>query len=193
VRKLAGIAAVLFVVGGSAFAQLPSGNVFIGYSYSNINSLAGSKNLNGWEASLEAKFRPWIGVVADFSGGYGSYNTGICAIGIPGQCQFGPTSVHRYTYMFGPRVSIPLRKFTLLRRSIPLGRFTLFAHALGGAAHINDQGSTDTSLAGALGGGFDYKLIRGITWRAQADIVHTEFFDVTGNNLRLSTGFDFRF
>jgi hypothetical protein len=193
VRKLSGIAAVFFVIGGAAFAQLPGGNVFIGYSFSRINSLAGTKNLNGGEASLEGKILPWVGVVADFSGGYGSYNTGVCAIGVVGQCQFGPTNVIRYTYLFGPRVSIPLRKFTVFRRSIPLGRFTPFAHALFGAAHINDQGNTDTSFASAFGGGLDYKLIRGIAWRFQADYVHTSFFGVSGYNLRASTGIDLRF
>jgi hypothetical protein len=193
VRKLAGITAVFFAICGSAFAQIPSGNVFIGYSFSRINSLAGTKNLNGGEASFEAKFFPWIGIVADFSGGYGSYNTGICAVGRPGQCLFGPTSVRRFTYLFGPRVSVPLRRFTLLHRSVPLNRLTPFAHALFGVAQINDQGNTDTSFASAFGGGLDYKLIRGIAWRAQADYVHTNFFSVSGYDLRLSTGIDFRF
>lgn len=177
-RKFAGISLAVFVIIGGAYAQIPtSGNIFVGYSYSRTNSPGGASNLNGWEGSLEGKFLPWVGIVADFGAGYGSNH-------FPIEGPFGvnlSTSVRRYTYLFGPRVSIPI------------GKFTPFAHFLFGAAHVNDRGATDTSFATAVGGGLDYKLIKGVAWRVQLDNVHTNFFSRGENHVRFSTGIDFRF
>ena len=181
-RKIAGIALAVVVVAGSAFAQIPtSGNIFIGYSYTRTNSFANTVNLNGWEGSLEGKFLPWIGIVADFGAGYGSDNTGFPIACVITGCRIRGASVRKYTYLFGPRASIAI------------GRFTPFAHALFGAGHINDRGNTDTSFATAVGGGLDYKLIKGVAWRVQGDNVHTNFFGSGENHFRFSTGIDIRF
>jgi hypothetical protein len=175
VPKSAGIGLLIFVIAATASAQVPtSGNIFVGYSFSRTNSIAETVSLNGWEGSLEGKFLPWIGMVADFSGGYGSDDT---AIPLP----FVGTDVRRYTYLFGPRLSIPV------------GRFTPFAHFLFGAAHINARGDTDTSFATAVGGGIDYRLIHGVAWRLQLDNVHTNLFSTGANHIRFSTGIDLRF
>ena len=179
-RKFAGITLALFAVIGVAHAQIPtSGNIFVGYSLSQTRP-SSPLTLNGWEGSLEGKFFPWVGIVADFSAGYGKNNL---AIPVPCAITTCPTTqnVRRYTYLFGPRVSIPIR------------RFTPFVQALFGAAHINDQGSTDTSFADAIGGGLDYRLIHGLAWRVQADSLHTNFFNVGENHFRFSTGIDVRF
>ena len=179
-RLFAGIAIVAFVSAGAAFAQIPtSGNIFIGYSYSRENAVPGglpTVNINGWEGSLEGKFLPWIGLVADFGAGYGSSTEFVPATGGPSRID-----VRRYTYLFGPRVSVAV------------GKFTPFAHALFGAAHVNDGGITDTSFASAVGGGLDYRLIHGIAWRVQGDEVHTRFFGGGQDHFRFSTGIDFRF
>ena len=53
--------------------------------------------------------------------------------------------------------------------------------------------NSDTSLATAIGGGLDYKLIKGIAWRVQGDELHTRFFGGGQNNFRFSTGIVFRF
>jgi opacity protein-like surface antigen len=82
------------------------------------------------------------------------------------------------------------------RVSVSVGRFTPFAHALFGGAHINDSGAasnSDTSFATAIGGGLDYKFIKGVAWRFQGDALHTHFFGAGQNNLRLSTGLVLRF
>ena len=179
-RKTAGVLLGLFLAAGMAHAQIPtSGNVFVGYSFSRADSGPGlsTTNLNGWEASLEGKFLPWIGIVADFGAGYGDGRLPIaCAFSCP-----NTANLRRYTYLFGPRVSIPIR------------RFTPFAHVLFGAAHVNDGGLTDTSFATAIGGGLDYKLIKGVAWRVQGDDVHTNLFGTGENHFRFSTGIDFRF
>jgi hypothetical protein len=125
--KAAWIAVLLVVCAGFANAQIPgSGNIFFGYSFENTSSLAIGNitraNLQGWEGSLEGKLVPWIGLVTDFSGHYGTQNfteltpNGPTTVGVTG---------HEYEVMFGPRVSVPVGKFT------PFGEFMI------GLAHIS--------------------------------------------------------
>lgn len=67
------VAVILFLLTTVAAAQEPKGNVFFGYSYQRTDLVSNNGvNLNGWEGSLEGKVLPWIGVVADVSGHYGS-------------------------------------------------------------------------------------------------------------------------
>jgi opacity protein-like surface antigen len=180
VTKTAVILLGIFLAAGAAQAQIPtSGNIFVGYSFSQTNSFGSTVSLNGWEGSLEGKFLPWIGIVGDFGAGYGADNFAPpCPF--PG-CGFSGSSVRRYTYLIGPRVSVPIR------------RFTPFAQVFFGGAHINDRGSTDTSFATAVGGGLDYRLIHGLAVRLQGDEIHTNFFSVGENHFRLSAGIDIRF
>jgi hypothetical protein len=45
-----------------------------------------------------------------------------------------------------------------------------------------------------LGGGVDYKLfIRNLSWRLQADYMHTRVLSASQNHVRASTGIVFRF
>jgi hypothetical protein len=163
---------------GLATAQIPTrGNVFFGYSYlhSDLNSGA---NLNGWEASVEGKVIPFLGIVADFDSHYGSQNFSTCPdvpVGIV--CSSFNAGVTEHNYLFGPRVSISV------------GKFRPFAEALFGAGHV-DAGlaGSDTSFATGIGGGLDYKLLKPIAWRFQGDYVQTRFFGGTQNNVRFSTG-----
>lgn len=175
---------ILLLFAGLTSAQIPtSGNVFVGYSYSNAGplfDLTQRANLNGWEGSLEGKVFPWVGLVADLSGHYGSQNVP-CSVGV--NCATLPSvSVHEENVLFGPRVSMSV------------GKIRPFAEALFGAGHINTDGvGSDTSFATALGGGIDYKIIRPVAWRFEGDYVQTRFFGTTQNNVRLSTGIVFRF
>ena len=175
-----------------AQAQVPtSGNVFIGYSYSGGDAVlhspsyfprSQSTSLNGWEGSFEGKFLPWIGIVADLNGRYGSQNLAACSIDI---CSNLKVNVKTYTLLVGPRVSVSVRKFTP------------FPHFLVGAGHSNNSATgysdSDTSFATAVGGGLDYKLIPAIAWRLQGDGLHTRFFGTTQNHFRFSTGLVIRF
>lgn len=157
-RRLAFGLVILFLA-AAASAQIPTkGNIFFGYSYNNADfNGAGRANLNGWDGSLEGKFLPWVGVVADISGHYGAGD-----------------SVHNV--VFGPRVSVPI------------GKFTPFAHALVGVGHISGNSASDTSFSDALGGGIDYRLIRVLAWRFQLDALQTRFFSQKQNDVRFSTG-----
>jgi opacity protein-like surface antigen len=174
----------LIALATAAYAQIPSGNVFVGYSYMNAGLVSGNRsNLNGWNASVEGKFLPFLGIVGDFSGHYGSADlapnpacTGI--IGTP--CKGLSANTDIYSFLFGPRVSVSV------------GKVRPFAEALLGASHLIASSSgisnSDTSFAYALGGGLDYHLIPLISWRVQGDFLQTRFFSNTQDNVRISTG-----
>jgi opacity protein-like surface antigen len=178
------IAFALFLFSGLASAQVrTSGNIFFGYSFENASASALDNltrpNLHGWEGSLEGKLAPWVGLVTDVSGHYGSQTFVVLA---PSPVNVKVTG-HEYEVLFGPRVSVPVGKIT------PFGEFMI------GLAHIGSGGAfpTNTSFATALGGGLDYRLFRPIAVRVEGDYVHTSFFSTSQNNIRLSTGIVFRF
>jgi hypothetical protein len=180
-QRIAVILFVIFLFADLASAQIPtSGNVFFGYSYYHTDlSSIDSANTNGWEASVEGKVIPFLGIVADFDGHYGSQNfPGSCPGPLP--CLVIPVnaSVTEHNFLFGPRVSMSL------------GKFRPYAEALFGAGHVNVNNGfgSDTSFATALGGGLDYKLLKPIAWRFQGDYVQTRFFGATQSNVRISTG-----
>ncbi|HEY7617937.1 MAG TPA: outer membrane beta-barrel protein [Terriglobales bacterium] len=176
--------AVLFLA-TIASAQVPGGNIFLGYSYARADIGSTDRaNLNGWNGSLEGKVFPWVGIVADVSGHYGTQNfPRICTT--PGPCPPVPVDGSVYSAVFGPRVSVSV------------GRIRPFAHAMFGVSHVNLDSSfvngSDTSFSSALGGGIDYNLVPAIAWRVQMDNLQTRFFSDTQNNFRLSTGIVFHF
>jgi len=189
IRKALFVILVLALLAASASAQLPtSGNVFFGYSYSHGQTFGPfgihSANMNGWDGSLEGKFLPWIGVVADFDWHYGGNDLFGCVAPACMPRKFR-LNASRHTVLFGPRASVSF------------GRYTPFAEFLLGIAHQTDTGggvsNSDTGFSTAIGGGLDYKLVKGVAWRLQGDSVHTRFFGGSQNNLRISTGIVFHF
>jgi opacity protein-like surface antigen len=181
-RNILIIAFVMLALVGLASAQVPtSGNVFFGYSYYNTDlSSIDRANTNGWEASVEGKVLPFVGIVADFDGHYGHENfPGVaCPVSQPPCIPISvSTNVTEHNFLFGPRVSVSVSKFRP------------FAQAMFGVGHVNASAAgSDTSFATALGGGLDYHLIPLISWRFQGDYVETRFFEGHQNNVRLSTG-----
>jgi hypothetical protein len=176
-RNTVVIVFMLFLLAGLATAQIPTaGNVFLGYSYqsaesSALNIVGGNRvNMNGWQATLEGKVFPVLGIVADFDGHYGSQG----ALAPSGAVN---VTGHQLDVMFGPRVGFSVGKFR------PFGEFEI------GVGHMNTNAlGSDTSFADALGGGIDYKLVRLVALRVEADYLSTRFFGTTQNNFRLSTG-----
>lgn len=184
--------AVLFLFAGLANAQVPSGNVFLGFSYertnssafngSNLASTVSNPNLHGWEASFEGKMVPFFGIVGDVSGHYGSQS-------FTELTPNGPQNInvtgHEQEYLVGPRLSVPVSKFT------PFGEVFV------GVAHIHTGGTlpspSNTSFAYAVGGGLDYRILGPVALRAEGDYLRTKFFSSTQNNLRLSVGVAFHF
>lgn len=153
-----------------AWAQIPTkGNVFFGYSYDRTPVVTNDTiNSNGWDFSLEGKVAPWIGLVADIDGHYGSGTfSGIHA------------DVASHNVLFGPRVSVQLE------------RFRPFAEFLVGAGHIsrsNGISDSDTSFVNAVGGGLDYRVAGPIAIRGQLDWINTRFYGNGQNGVRFSTG-----
>jgi Outer membrane protein beta-barrel domain len=167
------------VLAVSASAQVPKGNVFIGYSYLSADTGLGRQSVNGWNASLEGKVLPFIGLVGDFSGHYGGSQ---CTASIPPVCGKIPGTLN--TFLFG------------LRISASAAGVRPFAHAMFGASHERTRGSvvaSDTAFATAIGGGLDFRLAPVLGWRVQGDYLQTRFFNSTQNNVRLSTGLVLRF
>jgi opacity protein-like surface antigen len=198
-QKIVAIAFAIFLAAAAAYAQVPtSGNIFGGFSYVNADLIPGSRtNLNGWNASLEGKVFPFVGIVADFSGNYGTQAVtvplalpvGACPVGgiiisCPSSTSFNVT-LHQHNFLFGPRVSTSV------------GRVRPFAHALFGVSHLTESqsgaSSSANSFAYALGGGVDYRLMPAVGWRIQADMLQTRFFSATQSDFRLSTGLVLRF
>ena len=153
-----------------ASAQIPTkGNVFFGYSYDNTAISQGDRgSLNGWDASLEGKFLPWIGLVTDIDGHYGSRS-------YPGFS----ANVAEHNFLFGPRVSVQVE------------RFRQFAEFLIGGSHVsrsNGISDSNTSFANAVGGGLDYRVAGPLAIRGQLHWVTTRFYGATQNGVRFSTG-----
>jgi len=161
---------LLTMLASAAWPQIPTrGNVFFGYSYDRTPIVSNdTSNLNGWEATLEGKFLPWIGLVADLDAHYGSHS-------------FSGTSadVTAHNILFGPRVSVSYH------------RFRPFAEFLAGAGHIsrsNGISDSNTSFVNAVGGGLDYRIFGPLTLRGQLDWINTRFYGEGQDGVRFSTG-----
>lgn len=196
VRKIAAVFAVCLLT-GAARAQLPSGNVFFGYSYAHATVTtparlpdqggivsSGSSGLNGWNAAAELKFLPLIGLVGDVSGHYGSQTvTAVCGF-VPPPCPtvLEPMDITEYHFLVGPQLSFSI------------GRVRPFAHVLFGAGHLSEStkaqpfSASDTAFSYALGGGIDYRLLGPLRWRVQGDFLNDRFFGNSQDNFRFSTG-----
>ncbi|HKF06176.1 MAG TPA: hypothetical protein VKB49_27920 [Candidatus Sulfotelmatobacter sp.] len=181
-RKIAVTAFLFTLLSGFAAAQIPtSGNVFFGYSYYNANVGGDRTSLNGWNGSVEGKFLPFIGVVADFGGYYGSQNFTTCTTPIL-DCVIIHNNFTEHNYLFGPRASFSI------------GKIRPFGEVLIGAGHIHiNGGGSDTAFATAVGGGIDYKLVHLLYLRVAGDYIHTDLLNIPQNNVRISTGLAFHF
>jgi hypothetical protein len=156
------------------------GDVFLGYSHMGtakcqvpISDAATACNpfsakisdLGGWNTSVEKRYLRYFGAVADISRQYGG--------------------VSESNFLFG------------LRGGASIGRFRPFAEALVGAVQAHESGSatsnSGTSFAAALGVGADFRLMRRLGCRIQADRFKTELAALEQQNLRVSSGLVIRF
>lgn len=177
-KKTGFVTLSLLLLATVASAQIPRGNVFFGYSYYNtdLSSNVNRTSANGWEASVEGKIIPFLGIVADFDGHYGSQSfVSVCSFG--GVCSVSGNFTEN-NFLFGPRVSMSV------------GKLRPFAEVLVGAGHVNVNNGfgTDTSFAEAIGAGVDYKFFHLLAWRLQGDYVGTHLLGARQNNARVSTG-----
>jgi hypothetical protein len=179
VKRIA-IVLALWMMSAAGFAQTRSaGNVFLGYSFNRASTgWSNTGNLNGWELSAERKVAPILGFVLDVGTQYGTLKIPAARItNGPGNYDL-TTRVE--SLMFGPRVSVSV------------GKFRPFATALIGAGHLHedalDHAYGETSVADAIGGGVDYKIIPMASWRVQGDLLQTRFHGGRQEDMRISTG-----
>jgi hypothetical protein len=216
------VAAFALWLGGAAAKAQDSGpkmQVFGGYSFGTNNCFGGCSDpgLHGYTAAFVYNLNKHIGLEANFSGHNGTSTTD----------QSLPTSTNDgfrdkvdeniYVYTFGPRLSVPV------------GKFSLFSHLLVGAGNLNatstDQclvhtGGTTCGFTSSTdkvhGTGFAAKFGGGVDWNhkswgiriLEVDYVHgqlfandtcstcsnpNEGFDATGHAFELATGVTFNF
>jgi hypothetical protein len=177
-KNISIVFALMMMMTAAGFAQIPtSGNVFLGYSYNRADTgLDNRGNLNGWEGSIEGKVLPYVGIVADVSGHYGTLPDQFVGVNAP---------THVVSYLVGPRVSFST------------GKLRPFAHILFGAAHVSEAdfafSNSETDFADAIGGGIDYHLIPRVSWRVQLDDLQTRFNGLRQDDARFSTGLVLKF
>ena len=172
-----------FVATANAQETAPKLDVFAGYSYLQANpGVTGfdSFHVHGGSASVAYNYKSWLSGVADF-GGYSHGN--VLGIGTSGTLS---------TYLFGPRVSY--RHFH---------KITPFGQVLFGVGHADAKSfgtlNSQNAFAMTVGGGVDYKLLDHFSIRpVQAEYLLTRFGvgtrgTQTQDNVRLTTGFVFRF
>jgi opacity protein-like surface antigen len=170
-RKLVVIAVLVLGFSVMAVAQdVPRAEFFGGYSYLRCDTQGGpSCNLNGWNGSVSINANKFVGVVADFSGHYGSVDS---------------ASVHAHSFLFGPKITVRREKFTP------------FLQALFGGTHVNvgdGVGTSENDFAMAFGGGLDINLSENVAVRpVQAEYLTIKSGSEFLKNFRYSGGIVFK-
>ena len=146
--------------------EVPKVEVFGGYSWS-------GGNFHGWNASVTGNINKRLGIVADFSGHYGS-ELGLVRV-----------DQHAHSFLFGPRLSFRGKRLT----PFVYGLFgaTRFAES----AVINGQyvSAVSNGFSLAVGGGLDIKVNDRIAIRAfQLDYFRPVINDEPNNRGRLAFG-----
>jgi opacity protein-like surface antigen len=168
VRKTLSTLCLVFLASLPALAQeVPKADVFGGYSW------AGG-NFHGWNASVTGNITKRFGIVADFSGHYGSEIDGPLLV-----------NENAHSFLVGPR-------FTFRGKRVSPFVYTVFGvtrfHA---SATVSGQrlSDTDTGFSSAVGGGLDIKLNDRVAVRAfQIDYFRPNFFGEAHNRGRLAFG-----
>ena len=167
IKVLCSISLVVLTLQPAKAQEVPKAEVFGGYSW------AGG-NFHGWNSSITGNITKRIGIVADFSGHYGSELDGSVLI-----------QQDAHSFLFGPRFSFRGK------------RLTPFVYALFGATRFHESAiisgqklsDSDTGFTSALGGGLDVKVNDRIAIRAfQLDYFRPNFFGETHNRGRLAVG-----
>jgi len=204
VRRILWIFGLALVFSFIASAQsAPRADIFGGYTYNRVSGFTipfqalfntqgpafpvPAYGLNGYTGSVNVRAYRWLGVTAEITDLYGTPLKKVLSTPIDSR-------EHEYSYLAGPRVSVSFRH----------ERWTPFLQALYGEAHgtalvtvPGEAGSfyiSERKFAVAIGGGLDLKLKKHVAVRlAQAEYAVTHFESSQQKNLRISTGFVFRF
>jgi hypothetical protein len=153
-RVICGTVFALAALTGLSSAQLPSGNIFVGYSYLSADTNTPNRaSLNGWEGSAEGKVFPFVGLVLDVSGHYGTEQSNQFLT--PG----GPQSVQGklHSVLLGPRVSVSVHGVRPFAHVLVGG--AVISQSNGGQVRSGPQAHEVRRLAGA-GRSAAYSIVR---------------------------------
>jgi hypothetical protein len=163
-----------------------------GYSYGNVNTQGYStqRDAQGWNGSIVANFKRWVGVETEVSGRYNTMSFAFQGNSLTYNSAY-------YSFLAGPR---------LARRR---GKATPFVHGLFGIERAPSYDNTvidpatslattpyGTGLASAAGGGVDYAFSRHLAFRTQADYFFTRYntaLTPNPNNFRVLAAVVFTF
>lgn len=163
-RKVALLLCVFLVAPAAAHAQ--KYDVFAGYSFARYEQMGGDENTSGWEASLAYKFTPYLALVGDVTGNYGTLFQ-------------KPLNVHNY--YGGLQVTLPMR-------------YSPFVHVMLGAMRVSIPGVARTPFSTEWGGGLDIRVNRYFSVRAiEADVVTGTAKSLTSEDGHLTAGIVFHF
>lgn len=224
--SLVAVTALALGLGSVARAQdsVPKMQVFGGYSFGTNSCFASigfcfvDPALHGYAASFAYNFNNHIGLEANFSGHNGTSTVDKEPPTSSSMGFFDTENQNIYVYTFGPRLSLPV------------GKFSLFSHVLVGAVHLNEATNNECIPATSgpdfcstppvngvrtHGNGFAAKFGGGVDWNhrrwgiriLEVDYTHgqvytsnlssnstaTQNFDSTGNEFEMSTGVTFNF
>ena len=166
-KTLCSMCLVFLALLPAAAQEAPKAEVFGGYSW------AGG-NFHGWNASVTGNITRRLGIVADFSGHYGSEQDGTILV-----------RENAHSFLFGPRVSFRGK------------RLSPFVYALFGATRFQERATisgqrlsrSDTGFSSALGGGLDIRVNDRLAVRAfQLDYFRPNFFGEAHTRGRLAFG-----
>ena len=172
IKTLSAVCLVLIATTLTMAQETPKVEVFGGYSW------AGG-NFHGWNGTITGNVNNWFGLVADFSGHYGSE-------------QDGPIRINQdaHSFLFGPRISYRGK------------RLTPFGYAVFGATRFHESAvvfgqklsHSDTGFSSAVGGGLDVKVSERVSIRTfQLDYFRPNFFGEAHNRGRLAFGVVLKF
>jgi opacity protein-like surface antigen len=166
-RKFFCAMSMVFLALLSARAQdAPKAEVFGGYSWS-------GGNFHGWNASVTGNINQRLGIVADFSGHYGS------------DLGFVRVNQHAHSFLFGPRVAFSGKRLTPFIYGV-FGATRFAESAVISGQHLSHV-SNGFSLA--VGGGLDVKVNDRIAIRTfQLDYFRPIVNDEPSNRGRLAFG-----
>jgi opacity protein-like surface antigen len=146
--------------------DVPKAEVFGGYSWS-------GGNFHGWDASVTGNINKRLGIVADFSGHYGS-ELGLVRV-----------DQHAHSFLFGPRLSFRGKRLTPFVYGL-FGATRFAESAVISGQHLS---AVSTGFSLAIGGGLDVKVNDRIAIRAfQLDYFRPIINDEPNNRGRLAFG-----
>jgi hypothetical protein len=208
------LALAVVIISAPAKAQDSKVSLFGGYSFGTNNVAQNDPGLHGYALSAAYNFNKHIGLEANFSGHNGSTTI---FFDQPLGSSNGEKRIDGediYTYVFGPKFSLPV------------GNFSLFTHILVGGSHAHEGEATTCVQATSgptcftptftrgSGSGMAVKTGAGVDWNhgrwgiriLQVDYVHstlyatikcagceTDSFDTSWSGVEMSTGVTLNF